>query len=33
MQVRGNSAVQIFFVYTDRPEDVIREISAKWQER
>jgi len=23
MQVRGNSAVQIFFVYTDRPEDVI----------
>ena len=33
MQVRGNSAVQIFFVYTDRPDDVIREISDKWQAR
>jgi hypothetical protein len=33
MQVRGNRAVQIFFVYTDRPEDVILEISAKWEQR
>ena len=33
MQVRGNSAVQIFFVYTDRPDDVIREITEKWEER
>jgi hypothetical protein len=33
MQVRGNSAVQIFFVYTDRPEDVILEISTKWEQR
>src|SRR6476660_8646834 len=30
MEVRGNSAVQIFFVYTDRPDDVIREITEKW---
>jgi len=33
MQVRGNSAVQIFFVYTDRPDDVMREITEKWEER
>src|ERR1700704_6768646 len=33
MQVRGNSAVQIFFIYTDRPDDVVREISTKWEER
>ena len=33
MRVRGNTAVQTFFVYTDRPEDVIREITAKWDER
>lgn len=33
MQVRGNSAVQIFFVYTGQPDDVMREITAKWEER
>jgi hypothetical protein len=33
MQVRGNSAVQIFFVYTDRPDDVMREITGHWNER
>jgi hypothetical protein len=33
MQVRGNSAVQIFFVYTDRPDDVMREITEKWTAR
>jgi hypothetical protein len=33
MQVRGNSAVQIFFVYTNRPDDVIRKITQKWQDR
>jgi hypothetical protein len=33
MQVRGNSAVQIFFVYTDRPDDVMREVTEKWEER
>jgi len=30
MQVRGNTAVQIFYVYTDRPDEVEREIEAKW---
>ena len=33
MQVRGNSAVQIFFVYTDRPDDVMQEITQKWKDR
>jgi hypothetical protein len=33
MQVRGNSAVQIFFVYTDLPDEVMREITEKWGER
>ena len=33
MQVRGNSAVQIFFVYTGRPDDVMREITEKWEAR
>ena len=33
MQVRGNSAVQIFFVYTSRPDDVMQEITAKWKAR
>jgi|SRR5882762_1334649 len=33
MQVRGNSAVQIFFVYTDRPDEVMREITEKWEAR
>jgi hypothetical protein len=33
IQVRGNSAVQIFFVYTDVPDEVIREITEKWEQR
>jgi hypothetical protein len=33
MQVRGNSAVQIFFVYTDQPDTVLREITEKWEKR
>jgi hypothetical protein len=33
MRVRGNTAVQSFFVYTNRPDDVIRVITDKWQER
>lgn len=33
MQVRGNIAVQIFFVYTDHPDDVMREITGKWDDR
>jgi hypothetical protein len=31
MQVRGATAVQIFWLYTTRPEEVIREIEGKWQ--
>ena len=30
MQVRGTHAVQIFWLYTTRPDDVIREIEGKW---
>ena len=30
MQVRGTHAVQIFWLYTTRPEDVVREITGKW---
>lgn len=33
MQVRGTHAVQIFWVYTTRPEETIAEISAKWDAR
>ena len=33
MQVRGAHAVQIFWLYTTRPEDVIAEITKKWHER
>lgn len=33
MQVRGNSAVQLFFVYTDLPDDVMRDIAEKWEDR
>lgn len=32
MQVRGANAVQIFWLYTTRPEDVIREIESRWNE-
>jgi hypothetical protein len=33
MQVRGTHAVQVFWLYTTRPEDVIEEITRKWDER
>jgi hypothetical protein len=32
MQVRGTHAVQIFWLYTTRPEDAIAEITKKWNE-
>jgi hypothetical protein len=31
MQVRGAHAVQIFWLYTTRPDDVIAEIMKKWE--
>ena len=33
MQVRGTHAVQIFWLYTNRPDQVIEELTAKWDER
>jgi hypothetical protein len=30
MQVRGTHAVQVFWLYTTRPEDVVEEITEKW---
>jgi hypothetical protein len=33
MQVRGAHAVQVFWLYTTRPEDVIEEITRKWDQR
>jgi len=33
MQVRGTHAVQIFWLYTIRPDAVIAEITKKWDER
>jgi hypothetical protein len=30
MQVRGNNAVQIFWLYTTQPKDVITEITGAW---
>jgi len=33
MQVRGTHAVQIFWLYTIRPDAVITEITKKWNER
>jgi hypothetical protein len=33
MQVRGVHAVQVFWVYTNRPDEVIEEITRKWEER
>ena len=33
MQVRGTHAVQIFWLYTNRPDEVIDEITKKWNER
>lgn len=33
MQIRGTHAIQIFWLYTTRPDDAIREIEMKWNER
>ena len=33
MQVRGTHAVQVFWLYTTRPQDVIEEITRKWEQR
>jgi hypothetical protein len=33
MQVRGTHAVQVFWLYTTRPEDVIQAITKKWEAR
>ena len=33
MQVRGTGAVQIFWLYTTRPEDTIVEITRQWDAR
>ena len=33
MQVRGTHAVQVFWLYTTRPDEVIEEITRKWDQR
>jgi hypothetical protein len=33
MQVRGTHAVQLFWIYTNRPDEVIAEITKKWDQR
>ena len=33
MQVRGANAIQIFWLYTTRAQDVIEEIGKKWEAR
>ena len=33
MQVRGTHAVQVFWLYTTRPEEAIAEITAGWEQR
>jgi hypothetical protein len=33
MQVRGIHAIQVFWLYTTRPDNVIEEIERKWAER
>jgi len=33
MQVRGTHAVQVFWLYTTRPDEVTAEITRKWDER
>ncbi len=33
MQVRGTHAVQLFWLYTNRPDEVIQEITRQWDER
>jgi len=33
MQVRGVHAVQLFWIYTNKPDEVIAEITRRWEER
>jgi hypothetical protein len=33
MQIRGQNAVQIFWLYTTEPDTVIKDITAKWENR
>jgi hypothetical protein len=33
MQVRGTHAVQVFWIYTTHPNEVIEEITRKWEQR
>jgi hypothetical protein len=33
MQVRGTNAVQLFWLYTNRPDEVIEEITRQWDQR
>ena len=33
MQVRGANAIQIFWLYTTRPEEVIERITKQWEAR
>jgi hypothetical protein len=33
MQVRGTNAIQLFWVYTNRPDEVIEEITRLWDAR
>jgi len=33
MQVRGAHAVQVFWLYATRPDDVVEEVTRKWNER
>jgi hypothetical protein len=33
MQIRGVHAVQIFWLYTTHPQDVIDEVTRKWDSR
>ena len=33
MQVRGVHAVQLFWIYTNRPDEVIAEVTMKWDQR
>jgi hypothetical protein len=33
MQVRGTHAIQVFWLYTTHPDDVVAEISKKWRDR
>lgn len=33
LQVRGTGAIQIFWLYTTRPDDVMEEITKRWEQR